>query len=101
MPSMLSPRLRRPASLSAALTVALAALLGEGSASASDFVDTRLVFNITNENLLVKPGETNPSVPGIRIGAPNALGILFFDNYDTRFTGYENLTHLTLYKRMV
>ena len=46
----------------------------------------------------MKPGETNPSVPGVRIGQPNSLGILFFDNYDTRYTGYENLTHLVIYK---
>ena len=30
---------------------------------------------------------------------PNSLGVLFFDNYDTRYTGYENLTHFTFYKR--
>jgi hypothetical protein len=69
-----------------------------GSARAGDYVDTRLNFTITDENVLVKPGETNPSVPGVRIGPPNSLGILFFDNYDTRYTGYENLTHLVIYK---
>src|SRR5262249_19058092 len=46
-----------------------------------------------------KPGETNPNVPGLRIDRPNQFGILFFDNYDTRYTGYENLTHIALYKR--
>jgi hypothetical protein len=71
-----------------------------GTAQAGDFVDTRLNFTITNENVLVKPGETNPSVPGWRIGAPSQLGILFFDNYDTRYTGFENLTHLVVHKVM-
>src|SRR5262245_16815879 len=70
-----------------------------GVARAGDYVDTRLNFTLTNENMLVKPGQTNPSVPGFRIGQPNSLGILFFDNYDTRYTGYENLTHLVIYKK--
>src|SRR5580765_5606434 len=73
-------------------------LFAAASAYAGDYVDTRLNFTLTDENLLVKPGETNPSVPGVRIGPPNSLGILFFDNYDTRYTGYENLTHLVIYK---
>jgi len=61
---------------------------------ASGQFDTRIAFTLTNENLLVKPGETIPSVPGWRFGTPNSLGVLFFDNYDTRFSGYETLTHL-------
>jgi hypothetical protein len=69
-------------------------------AHAGDFVDTRLNFTLTNENTLVKPGQTDPSVPGWRFGQPNQLGILFFDNYDTRYTGYENLTHLVVYKKV-
>src|SRR5438067_2241958 len=80
------------------LTCMFASLFVAQAARAGDFVDTRLNFTITDENLLVKPGETNPSVPGVRIGQPSSLGILFFDNYDTRYTGYENLTHLVIYK---
>ncbi|MDB4960720.1 MAG: hypothetical protein JWP01_719 [Myxococcales bacterium] len=64
----------------------------------SGFMDTRLAFTITNENVLAKPGETIPSVPGWRFGTPNSLGVLFFDNYDTRFSGYETLSHATLYR---
>src|SRR5262245_4436440 len=48
----------------------------------SGLMDTRVAFTITNENVLVKPGETIPSVPGWRFGVPNSLGVLFFDNYD-------------------
>lgn len=81
--------------LAAAFLVCLPA-----AAHANDFVDTRLNFTLTDENLLVKPGETNPSVPGLHIGQPSSLGLLFFDNYDTRYTGYENLTHLVLYKKI-
>lgn len=65
---------------------------------ASGFMDTRLAFTITNENLLAKPGETIPSVPGWRFGTPNSLGVLFFDNYDTRFSGFETLSHATMYR---
>lgn len=79
----------------------LALLFGWSAAvEASDFVDTRINFTITDENMLVKPGETNPSVPGLRIDRPNVFGIMFFDNYDTRYSGYENLTHLVLYKKV-
>src|SRR4051812_15599273 len=82
--------------------LSLAALIvcSSAPARANDFVDTRLNFTLTDENVLVKPGETNPSVPGPRIDKPSSLGLLFFDNYDTRYSGYENLTHLVLYKKV-
>ncbi|HEY4177216.1 MAG TPA: hypothetical protein VGM90_10305 [Kofleriaceae bacterium] len=66
---------------------------------ASGFMDTRLAFTMTNENILAKPGETIPSVPGWRFGTPNSLGVLFFDNYDTRFSGFETLSHATMYRK--
>ncbi len=62
------------------VTCMLGSLLVAPAAWAGDFVDTRLNFTITDENLLVKPGETDPSVPGVRIGQPSSLGIMFFDN---------------------
>ena len=65
----------------------------------SGFMDTRLAFTITNENVLAKPGETIPSAPGWRFGTPNSLGVLFFDNYDTRFSGFETLNHAIAYRR--
>ena len=64
----------------------------------SGFMDTRLAFTLTNENMLVKPGETIPSVPGWRFGTPNSLGVLFFDNYDTRYSGFETLSHAVGYR---
>ena len=60
--------------------------------------DTRLSFTLTNENLLAKPGETIPSVPGWRFGVPNSLGVLFFDNYDSKYSGFETLSHLVAYR---
>jgi hypothetical protein len=62
------------------------------------FADVRLNFTLTNENILAEPGETVPSVPGWRFGRPNSLGTLFFDNYDTRFSGYETLSHAVMYR---
>ena len=65
---------------------------------ADGFMDVRLNFTLTNENVFAKPGETIPSVPGWRFGRPNSLGTLFFDNYDTRFSGYETLSHAIMYR---
>ena len=62
------------------------------------FTDVRLNLTLTNENMLAEPGETIPSVPGWRFGRPNSLGTLFFDNYDTRFSGYETLSHAIMYR---
>ena len=73
--------------------------VGEGEITGSSgFMDTRLAFTLTNENVLVKPGETIPSVPGWRFGTPNSLGVLFFDNYDTRYSGFETLSHAVMYR---
>jgi hypothetical protein len=75
-----------------------AAVVDRGSGGQSGFVDIRLNLTLTNENVFAEPGETIPSVPGWRFGRPNSLGTLFFDNYDTRFSGYETLSHGVLYK---
>ncbi|MEZ4400435.1 MAG: hypothetical protein R3B06_10475 [Kofleriaceae bacterium] len=64
----------------------------------SGFTDTRLNLTLTNENMLTSPGQTIPSVPGWRFGRPNSLGTLFFDNYDTRFSGYETLSTAIMYR---
>jgi hypothetical protein len=60
--------------------------------------DTRLAFTLTNENIFAKPGETVPSTPGWRFGTPNSLGVLFFDNYDSKYSGFETLTHGVFYR---
>lgn len=78
--------------------VASAAPDGE-SRGQSGFMDVRLNLTLTNENVFADPGETIPSVPGWRFGQPNSLGTMFFDNYDTRFSGYETLSHMVLYRQ--
>ncbi|HEU0036620.1 MAG TPA: hypothetical protein VFQ53_38670 [Kofleriaceae bacterium] len=77
---------------------AAAAATNDDLTGSSGFMDTRLAFTLTNENILAKPGETIPSVPGWRFGTPNSLGVLFFDNYDTRFSGFETLSHAVMYR---
>jgi hypothetical protein len=62
------------------------------------FTDVRINLTFTNENILAEPGETIPSIPGWRFGRPNSLGTLFFDNYDTRFSGYETMSNAVLYR---
>jgi hypothetical protein len=64
----------------------------------SGFMDTRIAFTLTNENMLAEPGETTPSTPGWRFGTPSSLGVLFFDNYDTRYSGFETLSHAVMYR---
>lgn len=64
-----------------------------------DFMDTRLNFTCTHEDLFRDP-TVLPAAPGFRCGRPGALGILFFDNYDTRFSGFETLSHLALYSHV-
>jgi hypothetical protein len=67
-------------------------------AFAGDFVDTRLSFVLADDNVLAKPGETTPNSPGVGFGA-GPQNTLFFDNFNTKFTGFESLSNLTLYKK--
>lgn len=87
----------RAAKEAAEKEAAVAEPVGEVHGS-SGFMDTRLAFTLTNENMLVKPGETIPSAPGWRFGTPSSLGVLFFDNYDTRYSGFETLSHAVMYR---
>ncbi len=68
------------------------------SAFAGDFIDTRVTFAFSNDNVFVKPGETTPNSPGTGFGAARQ-NTQFFDNFNTRYTGYETLSNLTLYKK--
>jgi hypothetical protein len=82
--------------------IAVALLLGLLAASpalAGDFMDTRLSFVFSENNFFAGPGETQINSPGFGIGADSS-NTLFFDNYDTRFSGFETMSHLVLYKKM-
>lgn len=83
---------RRLSAGAAALALAFAT-----PALAGDWVDTRLSFAFADDNVLAAEGETTPSSPSARFGA-GAQNTLFFDNVNTRFSGFETLSNLTLYK---
>lgn len=67
--------------------------------SFSDFVDTRVTFAFSNINVFASPGERIYPTSGYRIGTDPGLN-LFLENVNTRFSGYETLSQLVLYKRM-
>jgi opacity protein-like surface antigen len=81
-----------------ALAAATLALLAPGSALAGDFIDTRLTFLFTDEDVLHGAAETRLSSPAARIGGGRS-STLFFDNYETKYTGFETLSNLVLYKK--
>lgn len=78
--------------------VSALALVGSFTAFAGDFVDTRLSFVLADDNVLAKSGETTPNSPNAGFGAGNQ-NTLFFDNFNTKFSGFESLSNLTLYKK--
>lgn len=78
----------------AATTMALCST----AAFAGDFIDTRVTFAVANSNVFVKPGETTPSEPGTGFGA-SRQNTQFYDNFNTRFTGFETLSNVSLYKK--
>lgn len=77
----------------------LAVVLGlcPAVALAGDFIDTRVTFALANSNVFVKPGETTPSEPGTGFGAARQ-NTQFYDNFNTRYTGFETLSNVSLYK---
>ncbi len=77
--------------------VALATIVSS-SAFAGDFIDTRIAFAVANSNVFVQPGETTPSEPGTGFGAARQ-NTQFYDNFNTRFTGFETLSNISLYKK--
>jgi hypothetical protein len=81
-------------------TLALTGLLFlSAPAWAGDFVDTRLSFVFADDNVLAGAGETTPNSPRARFGAGNQ-NTQFYDNFNTKFSGFETLSNIVLYKRM-
>jgi hypothetical protein len=64
-----------------------------------DFMDTRLSWTFSDDDVIHQSGETTIVSPNFSIGDRKQLR-LFFDNLNSRFGGRENLTHLALYKKM-
>ncbi len=80
------------------LLTATLTLLICSNAAAGDFMDMRLTWSLSDANLLASPGETADNTPGMHIGPDGTLG--FFDNYETKYTGFETLGHLVIYKEL-
>ncbi len=80
-------------------TLALTGLMTcSATAWAGDFVDTRLSFVFADDNIFADAGETTPNSPSARFGAGNQ-NTQFYDNFNTRFSGFETLSNVVLYKR--
>ncbi len=69
-------------------------------AEAGDFMDTRITFGFSDDNIFQGPTNTNPASPSIPNFLPSQSNTQFYDNYDTRYTGFETLSHLAIYKKM-
>ncbi|MBN2497274.1 MAG: hypothetical protein JXR96_21960 [Deltaproteobacteria bacterium] len=68
-----------------------------GSARAGDFMDVRLTWALSDANLLAGDDRS----PGLGIlDASDDGARAFFDNYETKYTGFETLGHLVLYKQI-
>ena len=83
----------------AVATSLLLVLLGEAKAFAGDFVDTRVTLLFADDNVLAGAGETTPNSPSARFGAANNTNNQFYDNFNTKYSGFESLTNLVLYKK--
>lgn len=66
--------------------------------SFSDYVDTRVTFAFSNNNVFAGPGDRVYQTSGYRIGVDPNLN-LFLENVNTRFSGFETLSQLVLYKK--
>lgn len=69
-----------------------------------DFIDTRITFTIADNDIARGPtnssGVSSPNgSPSIPNSLPSADNRLFFDDFERRDRGFENLTHLTLYAK--
>lgn len=65
----------------------------------SDFVNTVVTFAISNINVFAGPGERTSQTSGYRIGNDDNFP-LFLSNVDTRYSGYESLSRLVIYKKL-
>lgn len=80
------------------LRLCLVALTLSATAKAGDFIDTRIAFAFAEDDFFALPGQTTVNSPGPGFGA-SRQNTQFFDNFNTRFTGFETLSNLTLYKK--
>ena len=84
----------RNAAATAAIT--LATLVAPLSAHAGDFIDTRITFLFSDDNIFAGPKDFSPQPDLTQRPGVNT----FFDNYNTRDSGQETKTDLAIYRRM-
>lgn len=75
--------------------VAISAL-GAAQAWAGDLVDTRITWVFCDDNVLARSGQTTPNSPDAFIGC-SAAAKQFFDNFNTRYSGFENISNLVIH----
>ncbi|MCC6806744.1 MAG: hypothetical protein IT381_04930 [Deltaproteobacteria bacterium] len=80
--------------------VTAAMLAAPAAARAGDFMDTRISFTVSDDNVLQGPRNTNPSSPTFPSFLGSANNVQFYDNYDTKFSGFETMSNLAIFKRM-
>ena len=82
------------------LLAAAAAFLAFGAfepaAHAGDFIDTRITFLFSDDNIFAGPSDFSPQPDFTQRPGVNQ----FYDNYNTRDSGQETKTDLALYRRM-
>jgi hypothetical protein len=79
------------------LAFVLVPLLAASTARASDAVDTRVTFSLADDDVMKGPHESSTASPTLPNFTPTSRNRLFFDDYERRDTGLENLTHFVLY----
>lgn len=67
-----------------------------GAGAASDFIDTRITFLFSDDNIFAGPADFSPQPDFTQRPGVNQ----FYDNYNTRDTGQETKSDLALYRRM-
>lgn len=65
----------------------------------SDFVDTRLTFAFCDDDIRKGSGESIPNSPSPNFGC-GAQNTQFFENYETKTSGFDNFSNLVLYKKV-
>lgn len=93
-PGLRSPDRRTRYALAFALVLGLVR-----PAVAGDFVDTRLTFALGDDDILSAAGQTTPNSPAMNF-TPGGQNTQFFDNYETKTSGFDNFTNLVVYKKL-
>ncbi len=73
-------------------------VLAAATAHAGDFVDTRISIVLADNDVLARSGESTINSPSVGFGAGSG-NTQFYDNFNTKFSGFESLSNIVLYKK--